>query len=160
MIIALYENDIVTNVYNCNNLQQLKSILQDKNYKVFENSKIHIGENINKYNNDGSVKELLEQIELGFITLHDYQKIENNTIVSLSQDELVEKFPYSYIKTADSTNNKTLVELFDEKQSELEVIRKQILDAQADEEDELLPDLRAKRDAIKSEIASLEAEIG
>jgi len=63
------------------------------------------------------------------------------------------------IKQADIPQEKTISELLTEKKAELQAIRQQFLDAQADEELDLLPNLREKRNALKTEITSLEAGI-
>lgn len=47
-------------------------------------------------------------------------------------------------------------QVLQEKKGELQKIRQQILDAQADEDETLLAELRPKRDQLKSEISELE----
>lgn len=51
---------------------------------------------------------------------------------------------------------KSLQTLINEKKAELQTIRQQILDAQADEDDTLLAELRLKRDNLKQDIQNLE----
>ncbi|SFB93731.1 hypothetical protein SAMN02745150_01384, partial [Brevinema andersonii] len=64
-----------------------------------------------------------------------------------------------HISNGSRTTEKSLQTLIDEKKTELQDIRKQILDAQADEEHALLPELRSKRDNLKNEIQNLEENI-
>lgn len=60
-------------------------------------------------------------------------------------------------KIADPKNHhKTVSELLFEKKAELQTVRQQILDAQADEDETLLVELRPKRDQLKKEIQNLE----
>lgn len=53
-------------------------------------------------------------------------------------------------------SEKSLQSLIDEKKAELQAVRQQILDAQADEDDTLLAELRLKRDSLKQDIQNLE----
>lgn len=57
-----------------------------------------------------------------------------------------------------SPEQKTLQEAIASKRVELAEVRKQVLDAQADEDEALLADLRPQRDRLKKELEVLEAE--
>ncbi|MGL5721247.1 MAG: hypothetical protein ACRCY4_02445 [Brevinema sp.] len=59
----------------------------------------------------------------------------------------------------ETPKERSLKEAISSKQAELEEIRKQILTAQADEDDSLLAVLRPKRDVLKSELIVLEKEL-
>lgn len=81
---------------------------------------------------------------------------------NLSQEPAFRTFTVPVIEnTSNSAGQpeKSLQSLIDEKKAELQIIRQQILDAQADEEHTLLPELRSKRDNLKNEIQNLEANI-
>lgn len=63
------------------------------------------------------------------------------------------------ISNGSGVTEKSLQTLIDEKKAELQNIRRQILDAQADEDETLLAELRPKRDQLRNEIFNLEKHI-
>lgn len=63
------------------------------------------------------------------------------------------------ISNSDGQPEKSLQSLIDKKRARLQAIRQQILDAQADEDQGLLEELRPKRDRLRNEIFNLEKHI-
>lgn len=80
----------------------------------------------------------------------------------LSQEPAFRTFVVPVIENTTNSSEETeksLQTLIDEKKAELQNIRRQILDAQADEEQALLEELRPKRDRLRNEISNLEKHI-
>lgn len=80
----------------------------------------------------------------------------------LSQEPAFRTFTVPVIENTSNGSEiteKSLQTLIDEKKVELQIIRQQILDAQADEEQALLEELRPKRDRLRNEIFNLEKHI-
>lgn len=91
-------------------------------------------------------------------TKADQYLFENQENLNLIDPETKTVLKPINVKLLDSEDSeKTVAELLFEKKVELQNIRRQILDAQADEEHALLPELRSKRDNLKNEIQNLEA---
>lgn len=80
----------------------------------------------------------------------------------LSQEPAFRTFAVPIIENTTHSSGETeksLQSLINEKKAELQTIRQQILDAQADEDETLLAELRPKRDLLKNEIFNLEKHI-
>lgn len=86
-----------------------------------------------------------------------FENKENLNLIDQETKTSLKPINVKIFNNADS--QKTVSELLFEKKVELQAVRRQILDAQADEEHTLLPELRSKRDNLKNEIQNLEANI-
>lgn len=86
-----------------------------------------------------------------------FEEQENLNLIDPEIKSSLKPVTVKIINNEDS--EKTVSELLFEKKAKLQNIRQQILDAQADEEHTLLPELRSKRDNLKNEIQNLEANI-
>lgn len=95
--------------------------------------------------------------------LHNF----NNTIDNLPQEyreDLSQEpaFRTFAVPVIENTHNsgqseRSLHSFIEEKKAELQTVRQQILDAQADEDEAPLAELRVKRDSLKQDIQNLEA---
>lgn len=86
-----------------------------------------------------------------------FENQENLNLIDPETKTVLKPIIVNILDNPDS--QKTVSELLFEKKAELQAVRQQILDAQADEEHTLLPELRSKRDNLKNEIQNLEANI-
>lgn len=86
-----------------------------------------------------------------------FEEQENLNLIDPEIKSSLKPVTVKIINNEDS--EKTVSELLFEKKAELQIIRQQILDAQADEDETLLAELRPKRDNLKNEIQNLEANI-
>ena len=91
-------------------------------------------------------------------TKADQHIFENQENLNLIDPEIKSSLKRINVKILDNHDSqKTISELLSEKKAKLQNIRQQILDAQADEDETLLAELRPKRDQLKNEIQNLEA---
>lgn len=86
-----------------------------------------------------------------------FENQENLNLIDPETKSVLKPIIVNILDNPDS--QKTVSELLSEKKAKLQAIRQQILDAQADEEHALLPELRSKRDNLKNEIQNLEENI-
>lgn len=86
-----------------------------------------------------------------------FENKENLNLIDQETKTSLKPINVKIFNNADS--QKTVSELLFEKKAELQIIRQQILDAQADEDQGLLEELRPKRDRLRNEIQNLEANI-
>lgn len=114
------ENDIITNIYDSENIEKIKNI--SKKEIIQAEGDIEIGDNIKCFdikNNTLIKKDLNELVKNGIIKLEKNQKIENNKIVEKSKYELYKEGLIEIDKKFKINENnliekKTKKELFEE----------------------------------------------
>lgn len=106
MVILCYnEDNKICRYLTCGSamVDKTLSLLGTDKYKTYENTQAYSGLDIRAVNDDGSVISLSKQVEIGYFTLQNDEKLDGENIVKLTQEEMEDKFPDRYPKPPETT---------------------------------------------------------
>ena len=121
---------LITSIFQTSDNPQ-KYLEENEDYKQipFSND-LSVGENINKFTDEGRLRPVSEQIEMGLITLADDEILENGVIRKLTQIEQIEMdlipMPADKEIIIDEEGNKSLQAIIDPIDEELQTIESEI----------------------------------
>lgn len=188
MIIIVYNEDkTVTRILSCNSEEDIQK-LGLEHYKIYNETNAYTGLNLDFIDKKGMIKSdkqllkeglvalaedeifdggkirkltIQEKVNQGMIVLKDNEEIRGDVIVTLSDDEMKEKYPERYLEPEkpQEEGEKTILQAVIDKQSEIFSLKDQYLDADLDDNTELKSELKIQIQTARRELKVLEEEM-